>query len=132
MSALSDPVGDFLTRLRNATRAGKEELSAPSSKLKVEVAKILQKEGYVTDYRVEKDGPKATIIVRPKFVNRVPAITGMKRVSKPGLRRYVGADEVPRVLGGMGICILSTSSGVMSDREARKQKVGGELLAQVW
>jgi small subunit ribosomal protein S8 len=132
MSALTDPIADFLTRLRNASRAGKNEVAAPYSKMKAEIARILKQEGYISNYEVESSAEKPQLKVVTKFVNRAPAITGLKRVSKPGLRKYVGADEVPRVLGGLGITILSTSKGIMSGREAKKQNVGGELLAYVW
>jgi small subunit ribosomal protein S8 len=132
MSALTDPIADFLTRLRNASRAGKNEVAAPYSKMKAEIARILKQEGYISNYEVESAAEKPQLKVVTKFVNRAPAITGLKRVSKPGLRKYVGAEEVPRVLGGLGITILSTSKGIMSGREAKKQNVGGELLAYVW
>jgi small subunit ribosomal protein S8 len=132
MSALTDPIADFLTRLRNASRARKAEILVPYSRIKAEIAQILKKEGYIDNYEVDTTGKRPVIKLTNRIVNRTPAITDLKRVSRPGLRRYVGADEVPRVLGGMGIAILSTSRGVLSGREARKQKVGGELLAYVW
>lgn len=132
MSNLSDPIADFLTRLRNASRAGKSELLAPYSKMKAEIARILKQEGYITNYEVDTTGQFPQIKVVTKIVNRTPAITGLKRVSKPGLRKYVGVDEIPRVLGGMGITILSTPRGIVTGREAKKQNVGGELLAMVW
>ncbi len=132
MSNLSDPIADFLTRLRNASLAGKTEVIAPYSKIKVEIARLLKQEGYINSYEVATDGKFPEIKIATKIANRIPAITGLKRVSRPGLRRYVGADEIPRVLGGMGISILSTPRGVVTGREARKQKVGGELLAYVW
>jgi small subunit ribosomal protein S8 len=133
MSALTDPIADFLTRLRNACSAGKPEILAPYSKMKAEIARILKQEGYISNFEVETGtGPQPQLKVVNKFVNRAPAITGLKRVSKPGLRRYVGSTEIPRVLGGIGISILSTSKGLMSGREAKKQNVGGELLAFVW
>ncbi len=133
MSALTDPISDFLTRLRNACTAGKSEIMAPYSKMKAEIARILKQEGYISNFEVETGTrPFPQLKVVNKFVNRAPAITGLKRVSKPGLRRYVGSGEIPRVLGGIGISILSTSKGLMSGREAKKQNVGGELLAFVW
>ncbi|HRJ73566.1 MAG TPA: 30S ribosomal protein S8 [Terrimicrobiaceae bacterium] len=130
---MTDPVADMLTRLRNASRARKAEFNVPYSKLKSEIARILEKEGYIAGFEVEtpKEG-HPQIKIKNKFVNKVSAIAGLKRVSKPGLRRYVGATEVPRVLGGLGIAVLSTSRGVLSGHEARKQNVGGELLAYVW
>jgi len=132
MSNLSDPIADFLTRLRNAATAKKAETNAPYSKVKVEIARILKQEGYISNYEVNTEGAFPEIRITNKFVNRTPAITGLKRVSKPGLRRYVGSQEIPRVLGGLGISILSTPRGVITGREAKKQNVGGELLAYVW
>jgi small subunit ribosomal protein S8 len=132
MSQLSDPIADFLTRLRNAGMAKKEEVIAPYSKIKAEIARILKQEGYISNYEVDTTGKFPQIKVTTKNHNRVSAITGLKRVSKPGLRKYVGATEIPRVLGGMGISILSTPQGIISGREAKKQNVGGELLAYVW
>lgn len=132
MSQLSDPIADFLTRLRNASRVQKAEVVAPYSKLKAEIARILKEEGYIADFELDTTGAHPQIKVTNKFVNRVPAVTGLKRVSKPGLRRYVGANDIPRVLGGMGISILSTPRGILTGKEAKKQNVGGELLAYVW
>jgi len=132
MSNLSDPIADFLTRLRNSATALKAETNAPYSKIKVEIARILKQEGYISDYEVNTEGAFPEIRIKNKYVNRTPAITGLKRVSKPGLRRYVGSQEIPRVLGGLGISILSTPRGIVTGREAKKQNVGGELLAYVW
>ena len=133
MSALTDPIADFLTRLRNGCQSGKSEVMAPYSKMKAEIARILKQEGYISNYEVETGKePFPQLRVVNKFINRTPAITGLKRVSKPGLRKYVGSTEIPRVLGGIGISILSTSKGLMSGREAKKQNVGGELLAYIW
>ena len=127
-----DPIADFLARVRNGARAQKPEVLLPYSKIKAEIARILKDEGYITDYTVDTSGAHPRIKITNKLVNRSSAITGLRRVSRPGLRRYVGADEIPRVLGGMGLAILSTSRGVLSGRDARKQKLGGELLAYVW
>jgi small subunit ribosomal protein S8 len=132
MSQLSDPIADFLTRLRNSNTARQSETVAPYSKIKAEIARILKQEGYITDYEVDTTGKFPQIKVTNKSHNRTPAITGLKRVSKPGLRKYVAAGEIPRVLGGLGISILSTPRGVVSGREAKKQNIGGELLAIVW
>ena len=132
MSALTDPIADFLTRIRNASRAGHSELLVPYSRIKADIAKILKQEGYISAFEIDGSGKFPQIKVATKFVNRSPAITGLKRVSKPGLRKYVGAKDVPRVLGGLGISILSTPRGVISGREAKKENVGGELLAFVW
>ncbi len=132
MSAINDPIADFLTRLRNARASSAEKVSIPYSKLKGEIARILKQEGYINNYEVDTSGNHPELVIQLKEVHKTPAITGLKRISKPGLRKYVGSRDVPRVLGGLGIAILSTSSGVMTDREARKQKVGGELLAYIW
>ena len=132
MSPVTDPIADFLARVRNGTRAQKTELFIPYSKMKAEIARILKDEGYISDYSIDTSAAHPRIKITNKLANRLSAITGLRRVSRPGLRRYVGADEVPRVLGGMGLAILSTSRGVLSGREARKQKIGGELLAYVW
>jgi small subunit ribosomal protein S8 len=132
MSTVTDPIADFLTRVRNGTRAQKQEVLIPYSKIKAEIARIFKEEGYISDYSVDTSGAHPRIKVVNKLVDRSSAIAGLKRVSRPGLRRYVGADEIPRVLGGMGLAILSTSRGILSGREARNQKVGGELLAYVW
>jgi small subunit ribosomal protein S8 len=132
MSQISDPIADFLTRLRNAGTARKAEVIAPYSKIKAEIAGILKHEGYISNYEIDTKGKFPEIKVTTKLVNRTSAITGLKRISKPGLRKYVGASEIPRVLGGMGISILSTPRGVISGREAKKQNIGGELLAIVW
>jgi small subunit ribosomal protein S8 len=104
----------------------------PYSKIKAEIARILKEEGYISNYSVDTSAERPRIKLTNKLVDRSSAIAGLRRISRPGLRRYVGADEIPRVLGGMGLAILSTSRGILSGREARKQKVGGELLAYVW
>ena len=130
---MNDPIADMLTRVRNASTARKAEFLVPYSKLKSEIARILEKEGYIAGFELEtpKEG-SPQLKIRNKFVNKACAIAGLKRVSKPGLRRYVGATEVPRVLGGMGIAVLSTSRGILTGQEAKKQNVGGELLAYIW
>jgi small subunit ribosomal protein S8 len=132
MSTVTDPIADFLARVRNGTRAQKQEVLIPYSKIKAEIARIFKEEGYISDYSVDTSGEHPRIKVINKLADRSSAIAGLRRISRPGLRRYVGADEIPRVLGGMGLAILSTSRGILSGREARKQKVGGELLAYVW
>jgi small subunit ribosomal protein S8 len=132
MSNLTDPIADFLTRLRNASRTNQSEITAPYSKIKAEIARLLKQEGYITSYEVVSTGKFPEIKIVTKVVNRTPAITGLKRVSRPGLRRYVGSTEIPKVLGGMGVSILSTPKGLVTGREAKKQNVGGELLAYVW
>ncbi len=133
MSNLSDPIADFLTRLRNGSVAGKAETSAPYSKIKAEIARILKQEGYIQNYEID-DRPASSRRSRSRTSSSTasPALTGLKRVSRPGLRRYVGSEDIPRVLGGMGISILSTPRGLMSGRQAKRENVGGELLAYVW
>src|SRR3954467_12737542 len=132
MSTVTDPIADLLARIRNAAQAQKSEMFIPYSRIKADVVRILKEEGYITDFGLDTTAAHPRIKITNKLVNRSSAITGLKRVSRPGLRRYVGADEIPRVLGGMGVAILSTPRGVMSGRQAKKQKVGGELLAYVW
>jgi len=130
---MTDPVADFLTRLRNANSAYHETISLPYSKIKAGIAEILKKEGYVGAIKVEDAEVGKTLIVDLKYgPNRERTIVGIKRVSKPGLRVYAKSTELPRVLGGLGIAILSTSSGLLTDRQAAKKGVGGEVLAYVW
>jgi small subunit ribosomal protein S8 len=128
---MTDPVSDMLSRIRNAAMARHERTHVPASKLKRHIAEILKAEGYIADVR-DGDEPHTITIVLKYGRDRQCAIDGIRRVSRPGRRVYVGHDDIPRVLSGMGVAILSTSRGVMSDREARKQKVGGELLCEVW
>jgi len=132
MSALTDPISDFLTRLRNSSQARKSEFSVPYSKMKSEIARILKEEGYITDFSLDNSGKHPNLIVKTKFVNKAPAFAGIRRISRPGLRRYVGSSDIPQVLGGMGIAVLSTSRGILSGHEARRKKLGGELLAYIW
>ncbi|WP_022871730.1 30S ribosomal protein S8 [Nesterenkonia alba] len=130
---MTDPVADMLTRLRNANSAYHDQVSMPSSKLKTRVADILKAEGYITDWREEEAEVGKTLIIDLKFgPNRERSIAGLRRISKPGLRVYAKSDNLPHVLGGLGIAILSTSSGLLTDRQAAKKGVGGEVLAYVW
>jgi small subunit ribosomal protein S8 len=131
---MTDPVADMLTRLRNANRAYHDEVSMPSSKLKTHIAEILQKEGYISGWKVEKNERVGqTLTIDLKYgPNRERSIAGIKRVSKPGLRVYAKSTEIPHVLGGLGVAILSTSSGLLTDRGATQKGVGGEVLAYVW
>jgi small subunit ribosomal protein S8 len=132
MSSVSDPIGDFLTRIRNASRSGKTSVVVPVSKRLIELARILKQEGFISDYSIDASVKFGSLNVFLKYNSGRPVITDLRRVSRPGLRRYVGVSEVPRVLSGLGVSILSTSSGMMSSREARRKNVGGELLAFVW
>ena len=130
---MTDPIADMLTRIRNANTAYKDEVELPASRLKEEIARVLQREGYVRGYRVEGDEPKKRIVVEMKYgPERERTITGLKRVSRPGRRVYADRSHLPRVMGGLGVTILSTSQGLMTDREAARQRVGGEILCQVW
>jgi small subunit ribosomal protein S8 len=132
MSTVTDPIADLLARVRNAARAQKIDIFVPYSRMKAEIARILKEEGYISDYAIDTSAAHPRIKITNKIIDNTCAITGLRRVSRPGLRRYVGAKEIPRVLGGMGTAILSTPSGILSGREARKQNVGGELLAYLW
>ena len=130
---MTDPVADLLTRLRNANSAFHETVSLPHSKLKGNIADILKSEGYIADWRVEDARVGQTLVLDLKYgPNRERSIAGIKRVSKPGLRVYAKSNEIPKVLGGLGVAILSTSSGLLTDRQASKKGVGGEVLAYVW
>lgn len=132
MAVLSDPISDFLTRFKNACRANREDFTAPYSKIKAEIARILKEEGYVWSYEVDTEGDFPEIKVKVKYLEGAPALTDLKRESKPGRRRYVNVDGIPKVLGGFGISIVSTSRGLMTGHAARKQNIGGELLATLW
>jgi small subunit ribosomal protein S8 len=130
---MTDPVADLLTRLRNASSAHHDAVTLPSSTIKAGIAAILKREGYVSDWKVEPARVGKSLTITLKYVNeRKAALSGLKRVSKPGLRVYAKSTEIPTVLGGLGVAILSTSSGLLTDREAQKKGVGGEVLAYVW
>ena len=131
---MSDPIADMLTRIRNANTAKHDTVDIPASKMKIAIADILEKEGYITKYVMVEDGNFKTIRVTLKYGadKNEKIITGLKRISKPGLRVYAGKDDIPKVLGGLGIAILSTNQGIVTDKEARKLQVGGEVLAFVW
>ncbi len=130
---MTDPVADFLTRVRNAIRAKQQKVDVPASKLKTEIARILKEEGYISNFKATEENGQKLLRVYLKYSNaNEAAISNLERVSKPGCRVYVGRTEIPRVLGGLGINILTTPRGVMTGRDARKQGVGGEILCQVW
>ncbi|MGQ9496855.1 MAG: 30S ribosomal protein S8 [Desulfotomaculales bacterium] len=130
---MTDPVADLLTRIRNANMIYHETVDVPASKLKKAIVEILREEGFIKNYEVLQDGARQTLRIYLKYGNnRERVISGLKRISKPGLRVYAQKDEIPRVLGGLGIAILSTSKGVMTDRQARKLGIGGEVLCYVW
>lgn len=129
----SDPIADMLTRVRNAMQARHPKVDVPASKLKMEIARILREEGYILNYKLAEEGAKRTIKIYLKYnPNNTPVISKLERVSRPGCRVYVGSKDIPKVLGGLGISILTTPQGVMTGRNARKENVGGELLCQVW
>ena len=130
---MTDPIADLLSRIRNAQSARHDIVAVPASKLKKSVLEILKNEGFISDYSLDASGPQGVLSVYLKYDKDVkPIILGIKRISSPGCRRYVKATEVPKVLGGLGVAILSTSRGVISDREARRLNVGGEVMAHVW
>jgi small subunit ribosomal protein S8 len=128
---MTDPVSDMLTRIRNGQKARKVSVSMPSSTVKIAVANVLKDEGYITDFEASGEGTKKTLSVELKYFEGTPVIEKVQRVSKPGLRIYRGKDDLPKVLGGLGIAIVSTSAGVMSDRQAREQGIGGEVICVV-
>ena len=129
---ITDPIADMLTRIRNANSARHDTVDVPASNMKKSIAQILLDEGYIKSYQIVDDGTQGTIHITLKYNGNDKVITGLRRVSKPGLRVYVGADELPRVLRGLGIAIVSTSKGVMTDKAARAAHIGGEVLAFVW
>ncbi len=129
---VNDPIADMLTRIRNALIARHDSVLVPASKMKLSVAKVLKEEGFVADYALLRGKPQRMIKITLKYIGGQPAIMGLERVSKPGLRVYVGRGEIPRVYGGLGIAILSTSKGLMTGQEAWRRKLGGELLCYVW
>ncbi len=133
MAVVTDTIADMLTRIRNANQMRYEEVRVPASNIKKEIARILKEEGFIKDYKIDSDNAQGTIILTLKYTNKKErVITGLKRISKPGLRVYAKSDEVPKVLNGLGIAIISTSKGIMTDKEARKQNIGGEVLAYIW
>lgn len=132
---VSDPIADMLTRIRNAHERYHADVAMPSSRLKEAIAQILKEEGFIADYNVEEDGPKRTLVLGLKYKgkrSKERVIQGLKRISRPSHRVYVGADEIPQVLGGFGVAILTTSQGILTDHEARRRRVGGEVLCYVW
>ncbi|HOY38295.1 MAG: 30S ribosomal protein S8 [Bacteroidales bacterium] len=131
---MTDPIADFLTRIRNAVMAKHRVVEIPASNLKKEMTKVLFEKGYILNYKFEEDGPQGSIKIALKYhpVSKIPAIKNLTRISKPGLRKYVPSNELPRVLNGLGIAILSTNKGIMTDKEARQLNVGGEVLCYIY
>lgn len=130
---VTDPIADMLTRIRNANQMRYKEVEVPASKIKIEIARILKEEGFISDYQINKGNVQDNIVLNLKYGDKKErVITGLKRISKPGLRVYAKAEEIPTVLSGLGIAIISTSKGMMTDKDARKQSLGGEVLAYIW
>lgn len=129
---LTDPIADMLTRIRNSVRIKSEKVDIPISKIKLEIAKILKEEGFIRAYKILKDRKQGILRVIPKYIDTQSVISGLRRISKPGRRVYVGSDEIPRVMGGLGVAILTTSRGVLSDKTCRSEGVGGEVICHVW
>lgn len=129
---MTDPIADMLTRIRNANQAKHESVEMPASRLKLEILEVLKNEGYISEYEKVEDGKQGVIKVTLKYNNKERVIKGLKKISKPGLRVYVKSNELPKVLNGLGIAVISTSNGIMTDREARQKKLGGEVIAFVW
>jgi len=129
---VSDPIADMLTRIRNASRSRHVEVVVPASRTKLAIARILKEEGFIEDFVESTQGPLAVLTIRLKYVGRMPVVSGLKRISKPGLRVYAAKTEIPRVLGGLGVVIVSTSQGIMTGAQARRGQLGGEILAYVW
>jgi len=134
MAVVTDTIADMLTRIRNANQMRYEEVSVPSSNMKKEIARILKEEGFIKDYKIDsEENTQGTITIYLKYTDKKErVITGLKRISKPGLRVYAKNEEIPKVLNGLGIAIISTSKGIMTDKEARKENIGGEVLAYIW
>ena len=132
MAVVTDTIADMLTRIRNANQMRYEEVKVPASNIKKEIARILKEEGFIKDYKIVSDDAQGTIVLTLKYNKKERVITGLKRISKPGLRVYAKNDEIPKVLNGLGIAIISTSKGIMTDKEARKENIGGEVLAYIW
>ena len=128
----NDPIADMLTRIRNAVMVGHDSVLVPHSRLKVSLARILKEEGFIEDYEIVKNKPAQMIRVQLKYMDKQPAVLGLERVSRPGLRVYAGKSEIPRVYGGLGTAVMSTSQGVMTGKEAWRRKLGGEVLCYVW
>ena len=129
---MTDPIADMITRIKNAFLAGKDQVVVPHSRVKEAIANILKLEGYIIGVTVEPVKPQANLVITLKYSGKTPAISGVKRVSKPGRRLYAPATEVPKTLGGYGITIMSTSQGIMTDVQARKKNIGGEIMCQIW
>ena len=132
MAVVTDTIADMLTRIRNANQMRYEEVTVPASNIKKEIARILKEEGFIKDYKIVSDDAQGTIVLTLKYNKKERVITGLKRIYKPGLRVYAKNDNIPKVVNGLGIAIISTSKGIMTDKQARKENIGGEVLAYIW
>jgi small subunit ribosomal protein S8 len=132
MSVVSDPIADMLTRIRNANKMRHNSLTIPASKLKLEITRVLKDEGFIRNYKYKEDNKQGQVIIYLKYINKEKTINNLKRISKPGLKVYAKKDEIPRVLGGLGIVILSTSRGIMTGKEALQRHLGGEVICYIW
>ncbi|KUG25215.1 ssu ribosomal protein s8p (s15ae) [hydrocarbon metagenome] len=130
--SMTDPISDFLTRIRNAVKAKKRFVDIPASNTKIRIAELMKENKFIRDYNVIEDNKQNVLRVHLQYINGVSSIAGLEKISKPGLRRYCGKDDVPRVLNGLGIAVISTSKGIVSDKQARRDAVGGEVLAHIW
>jgi small subunit ribosomal protein S8 len=129
---LTDPIADMLTRIRNSVQINAEKIDIPISKMKLEIAKILKEEGFIRAYKILKDKRQGILRIIPKYMDNESVITGLQRISKPGRRVYVGRKDIPRVMGGLGVAILTTSNGILSDKTCRREGIGGEVICYVW
>ncbi|MCZ7601591.1 MAG: 30S ribosomal protein S8 [Ignavibacteriales bacterium] len=130
--SMTDPISDFLTRIRNAVKARKRYVDIPASNTKISIAELMKENKFIKDYNVIEDNKQNILRVHLQYVNGVSSITGLEKISKPGLKRYCGKDEIPRVLNGLGMAVISTSKGIVSDKQARREAMGGEVLAHIW
>lgn len=130
--SMTDPISDFLTRIRNAVKARKRYVNIPASNTKIRIAELMKENKFIRDYNIVEDNKQNVLRVHLQYINGVSSITGLEKISKPGLKRYCGKDEIPRVLNGLGIAVISTSKGIVSDKQARKEAMGGEVLAHIW
>ncbi len=130
--SMTDPISDFLTRIRNAVKARKRYVNIPASNTKIRIAELMKENKFIKDYNVVEDNKQNVLRVHLQYIDGVSSIAGLDKISKPGLRRYVGKDDIPRVLNGLGMAVISTSNGIVSDKQARRDAVGGEVLAHIW
>lgn len=130
--SMTDPISDFLTRIRNAVKARKRYVEIPASNTKIRIAELMKENKFIRDFNVVEDNKQNVLRIHLQYINGVSSITGLEKISKPGLRRYCGKDEIPRVLNGLGIAVISTSKGIISDKQARRDTIGGEVLAHIW